>query len=238
MAVPTKLITLILIVLALPTSGMGQQARSVSELVEQFQNTRVFWRQFDVAKQLVALHDTSVFQKLAPDLKDDDRHLRGNAAFVFASLGDYRGFEVIKAILDDRSERPEGQGIPGGRWSVGAQISADRYYAVHLFGDLKDRRAVPILIPLLPDPQVSYIVPWALGEIGDKSAVDPLIQRLSDKNPDMRVLAVYALEKLRAKEALPHLRVLLDDNEEIHFDGLGTVSEAAKGAIANLEVMR
>jgi hypothetical protein len=50
----------------------------------------------------------------------------------------------------------------------------------------------------------------------------------------MRVLAIYALEKLKAKEALPQIRALLHEDERIHFDGLGTVAEAARAAIATL----
>lgn len=53
----------------------------------------------------------------------------------------------------------------------------------------------------------------------------------------MRVLAIYALERLKAKEALPQLRLLIGDDERIHFDGLGTVADAAKKTIANLEAL-
>ena len=228
-------VLLALIFLAIPAYTRSPQAGSAVQLVEEFKNTPVFWEQFEIAEKLVKLRDVSVLELLKPYLKDDDRHVRGNAAYIFASLGDDRGFEVIKAILTDRSERSEAQGIPGGNWTLGAQISADRYYAVHLFGDLKDVRAVAILVPLLNDPEVSYIAPWALGEIGDKTAIPPIMQMLTDKNPDMRVLAIDALEKLRAKEALPQLRLLLHDDHRIHFDGLGTVAEAAKAAIAKLE---
>jgi HEAT repeat protein len=70
-------------------------------------------------------------------------------------------------------------------------------------GDLRNPRAVPILVPLLKDTEVNSIVPWALGQIADKSAVGPLIETLDDDNPSMRVLAIYALETLNAKEALP-----------------------------------
>jgi hypothetical protein len=63
----------------------------------------------------------------------EERHLRGNAAFIYAGLGDRRGFDVIVAILGVHSERPEAQGIPGGRWSVQGQIRPDRYYAAHLW---------------------------------------------------------------------------------------------------------
>src|SRR5580658_2754375 len=102
---------------------------------------------------------------------------------------------------------------------------------------LRDSRAVPILIPLLHDREVNMIVPWSLGQIGDKTAVPALIETLRDVNPDMRVLAVYALETLKAKEALPQLSVLVNDEETIHFDGLGTVAEAARKAVAELQAL-
>jgi len=203
-------------------------------LLQQFETTTVFWRQFEVAKAIVAANDTSVLPKLQSWLTHEDRHLRGNAAFVFAGLGDFRGFDVIAAILRDHSERPEGQGIPCGRWSVQGQIRADRYYGAHLLGDLKDPRAVPILVPLLKDLEVNYIVPWSLGQIGDTSAIQPLIATLSDQNPDMRVLAIYALVELKATEALPRLRQLLGDNERCNFDKLESVAQAAQAAIAKL----
>ncbi len=229
------LIPLALIGLGVPGLMQGLQSRSATELVEQFKSTPIFWQQFEVARKLVALHDTRLLQKLESSLSLDDRHLRGNAAFVFASLGDDRGFELIKAILTDRSDRPVGQGIPGGPWALAAQIAADRYYAVHLFGDLKDPKAVPILIPLLRDQEVNYIVPWALGEIADKSAIPPLTETLRDKNSDMRALAIYALKTLGAKEAVPELRLLLDDKEKIQFDGLISVADAAREAIISLD---
>jgi HEAT repeats len=203
-----KSITLFMAVLVIVRPALSQQSETAAGLVDEFQKDRVFWQQAKVAQRLVKLKDRSVLPALEPYLKDEDRHVRGNAALVFAGLGDDRGFEVIRAILEDRSARPESQGIgivcssgPGNcPW---LQIRSDRYYAAHLFGDLKDARAVPILVPLLKDPDVNHIVPWSLGEIGDHSAIPPLIETLNDKDPEMRALAIYALEKLGAKEALP-----------------------------------
>ena|SRR2546423_2445326 len=91
--------------------------------------------------------------------------------------------------------------------------------------------AVPILVPLLKDPDVNHIVPWSLEEIGDHAAIPPLIETLNDKDPDMRVLAIYALETLGAKEALQQIRDLLNDNQRTHFDGLRTVAEVAREAL-------
>ena len=122
---------------------------------------------------------------------------RGNAAFVFARLGDDRGLEVIQAILEDRSPKRAVFEIDStGHLSPALQIRADRYYAAHLLGDLRDVRAVPIMIPLLKDEDVKVIVPWSLAEIGDKSAVPPLKEALADKDLTMRASALRALEKL------------------------------------------
>jgi HEAT repeat protein len=222
-----------------PADVVAQQKQSADELVEQFKAEKVFWKQQEVARKLIAFQDVSVLPKLSDWLSHEDRHIRGNVALVFGALGDDRGLEVIRAILNDRSDRPEGQGqtfaSSDGRYHVEQQIRADRYYAAHLLGDLKDRRAVPILISLLHDKEVNYIVPWALAEIGDSRADRPLIEMLADKSPSIRVLAIYALEKLNAKEALPDLRALLSDHERANFDKQEAVSEAATAAIAKLE---
>jgi len=228
---------------ALAVSGFAQPQQlensATDDLLRQFTSERVFWKQLEIAKKLVATNDRSVLNVLEVWLNDDDRHLRGNAALVFAGLGDERGFTVITAILHDRSDRPEGQGQPGassdGRYHVEPQIRADRYYAVHLLGTLKDRRAVPILIPLLTDIQLKYKVPWALGEIGDRAANEALIATLSDQDPSMRVFAIQALAELGATEALPNLRALLNDNEKSRLGTPVTVAETARAAIVKLE---
>lgn len=216
--------------------GQHSQSPPVSELIRQFEAEKVFTRQFEVAKAIVTANDRSVLSQLEPRLTDEDRSLRGNAAFIFDRLGDPRGFETIVGILSDRSERRAIHQIS----SVGSpcalcQIRQDRYYAAHLLGDLKDPRAIPILVPLLKDPDVTYIVPWALGQIGDPSAITPLIGLLSDQNPSMRVLAIEALVELKATDAVPRLRELLNDSEKANFGKLESVAEAAQAALNRLQ---
>jgi len=221
-------------ILALAQTGEHPN-ESATELVEQFKRETVFWKQFEVAKKIVALRDKSVLPDLEPWLSNEDRCLRGNAAYVFAKLGDDRGFQVIKAILADRWPRPTQAIRSDGSPDERGQIIQDRYYAAHLLGDLQDARAVPILVPLLKDEEVNWIVPWSLGQIGDKSAIPPLIATLDDSSPDMRVLAIYSLEQFDAKDALPKIRALLGDKETIHFDGLIPIADAAKEAVIKLE---
>jgi len=245
-AVVTLAAALALITLAV--AAVTESARrSPTELISRFHSSQVFFEQFAVAKELVELHDPSVLPSLVGDLSNEDRHIRGNAAFVFAGLGDPRGFEILLSILNDRSDRPPGQGAvftggisaPGTTpnfYHVKAQITADRYYAAHLLGDLKDPRAVPVLVSLLDEPEVNSIVPWSLGEIGDKRAVAPLIQALADSDPSMRVLAIYGLEQLHATDAIPALRRLLEDHQRTTFGNQVPVADAARAAITKLEM--
>jgi hypothetical protein len=88
-------------------SGQTAQhpSEGTSELVEQFKTTTTFWKQFEVAKQFVALHDKSVLQDLQLWLSNEDMHQRASTAFIFASLDDDRGFQVINAILENRSPK-------------------------------------------------------------------------------------------------------------------------------------
>ena len=237
-ALKATVVHLSVVALLLPSPHVihGQQRPSVSELLQQFEGERVFWRQFEVAKAIATSNDPSVLPRLESWLTQEDRHLRGNAAFIFSRLGDGRGFDVIVAILSDRSETREVHAISSvGHPYVQGQIREDRYYAAHLLGDLKDARAIPILVPLLTDPDVNYIVPWSLGQIGDRSAIPPLIGSLSDPNPSMRVLAIYALAELKATEALPRLRMLLDDHARSNFGKLESIADAAQAAIAALQ---
>lgn len=221
----------------------GQQPSSLDQLVQQFESDTWFSRQFQVAKAIVAANDRSVLPRLEPWLTHKDRCLRGNAAYLFARLGDPRGFDVIAAILGDRSADREVHfvavnpltGLIFSR-SLHMQIRQDRYYAGHLLGELKDRRAIPILLPLRADPDVSPTVPWSLKQIVDSSSVPNLIGLLSHSDPGMRVLAIDALVELRVTEALPRLRQLLNDNArpDGFFDESESVAEAAQAAIAEL----
>jgi HEAT repeat protein len=221
-----------------PLKSTIDSALSTEALVARFKSEKVFWQQFLIGQDIVARHDASVIPSLIGWLTHEDRHIRGNAAFIVGRLGDPRGFQVIADILADRSDRPEGQGIAAvssdGRYRVARQIAADRYYAAHLLGDLRDPQAVPILVSLLKDAEVNSIVPWALGQIGDKRAVGPLLNALDDDSPSMRVTAIYALETLNAKEALPRLISLLDDHRMSNFGAQMSVADAARAAIAKL----
>lgn len=220
------------------------QAQPPATLIERFQSETVFYRQFNIARELVASCNPRLLPELQPFLTHPDRHIRGNAAFIFASMGDRTGFDRIVAILSDYSEdrvrwppqvaTGNARVLPAQRPLV-QQIREDRYYAVHLLGELKDRSAIPVLVPLLTDPDVDYKVPWALGEIGGEEALDGLIVALESSNAQVRVSAIEAIQKLGGRRAIPQLRALLNDHEKDRPSSRQTVSDAARAAIAELE---
>jgi hypothetical protein len=203
---------------------------STRELLDRFKRASTY-EQTLLAPLLAAKRDRNAIAELEPLLAADDRHVRGNAALVLGLSGDSRGFNTIAGILADRSSRPPSPGT-GVKWSLQAQIREDRYSAAHLLGDLKDPRGVNLLIPLLNDDEVDYIVPWSLAQIGDRRAIGALIGQLTNRNPSLRVLAISALERMHASEAVPRLRELLQDTEKSTFAGATTVGEAARHAIA------
>jgi HEAT repeat protein len=206
---------------------------SVHELIDRFTHEKVFWRQLEIGRALAAAGDRAAIAGLEAWLTHEDRHVRGNVALVLGRLGDPRGFDTLAAILADRSARPPGQGGDrNGRWSLERQIRSDRYYAAHLLGELKDPRAIDLLIPLLDDEDVGYKVPWSLAEIGDPRAIEPLIAHLDRDDPSVRVYTIAALEQLNAREALPRLRELLQDSRTSRLGAPIAVAEAARHAIA------
>ena len=224
--------------LRLIASHAELEALSGTTLVDRFKQEPVFWRQFEIGRVLAAKNDRAAIAELEPWLSHEDRHVRGNVAFVLGRLGDPRGFQTITQILSDRSPRSPGQGIPGGNWSMRAQIRADRYYAAHLLGSLKDPRGVELLVPLLNDGDVEGVIPWSLAEIGDAHAIAPLVTQMEKDDPSARVMAIYAVEKLNARQALPRLRELLRDMRRANFGDGVTVSEAARRAIAVISELR
>lgn len=93
-----------------------------------------------------------------------------------------------------------------------------RMCAATLLGRTKAKEAVPALIALLDDPAVSindYPSPceaaaMALGEIGDRAAVEPLIARLQTGDVRTRLAVASALGQLGDPQAVAPLIILME----------------------------
>jgi len=62
------------------------------------------------------------------------------------------------------------------------------------------------------NPSVRAKAAWALGKIGNKAAIDPLIVALSDTDEDVRENCITALGRIEAVEAIPFIVLKLKDN--------------------------
>lgn len=228
----------------------------VGDLISRFQRETVFWQQAEIGGKLASRATIEDLAPLAPWLGHDDRHIRGNVAWVFAKLSDRRGFDTLVGILNDRStkrtihppsietglveEVPDTGKNSRDAWlrspeALAYQIREDRYYAIHLLGTLRDPRAVPVLIPLLADDEQNYKVAWALGEIGDPRAIPPLIEALSNQDAHVRVVAIDALRRMNAREALPQITALFDDQALPHAGEPVPVGQTARIAAQSLQ---
>ena len=75
------------------------------------------------------------------------------------------------------------------------------------------RVAVPRLITLLNDPELSAVATWGLGVIADRRAVEPLIEvARSAPHPEVRSSATKALGRLADPRAFDVLIQGLDDD--------------------------
>jgi HEAT repeat protein len=74
--------------------------------------------------------------------------------------------------------------------------------------------AVQVLLQVLtndqtfPDPEIQQEIALALGCLGEKSAIDPLIQMLTQENEGVRLHAIAALKQLDASTAQQRLEAL------------------------------
>jgi HEAT repeat protein len=89
---------------------------------------------------------------------------------------------------------------------------------------------VPVFLRRLDDTfdQNRITSLWALGGIGDKSVVDPVLIRIADKLPEVRAQAVTTLGLLGDSRVRPQLEALQAKEPD------GRVQEALAQALARL----
>jgi HEAT repeat protein len=88
-----------------------------------------------------------------------------------------------------------------------------RAAAARTIGLLGDKAALPVLLDHLQregDVLAGEQIGWAIGRLGDRSAVQPLFEALSSGNEALQSRAAYALGILGAEEAVPLLAETLE----------------------------
>ncbi|MBD3320015.1 MAG: hypothetical protein GF350_02865 [Chitinivibrionales bacterium] len=161
--------------------------------------------------------DTSAVEKLIAMLNDTSSYIRRDAIIALGKIGSSRAIGPLVAIIES---------VPG-QTSQHFDETAVWKAAVMNCGALKAGKAVAPLIRILSDTslmQLRCFAAHALGEIGDSSAVKPLIACLDEKPPeqlidnitplDIRASSAIALGKIGDFRATKHLLQLFDKKEK------------------------
>jgi HEAT repeat protein len=110
--------------------------------------------------------------------------------------------------------------------------------AAAALGEIRDPRAVPLLIAALGDKdwKLRAAAAEALGKIGDPRAAQPLIAILVDSRWDVRSAAEEALEQLDARAVDP-LVTALKDGGVLGASGVRGVAARTLGQIGDLRAV-
>jgi HEAT repeat protein len=104
-----------------------------------------------------------------------------------------------------------------------------RVVCVDILGEIKDDRAVPVIISTLTENRMTmrYNAARALGNIGDKKAAPALIKLLDDKEWQVRFYAVEALGKIGDKSAVNPIADIMtkDANKEVRLAAIKSLDQ-------------
>lgn len=116
-------------------------------------------------------------------INEKDEEVRFSVLTVLGSLGEKRAFKPLQKVLTDVKRMNS---------------------AIEALGGIKEPRAAKALLPFLNDENVNVRIQTvsSLGLIGDKMAINPLIDMLNaEKGNDMQSRLIEALGNLRARAA-------------------------------------
>jgi eukaryotic-like serine/threonine-protein kinase len=189
-------------------------------LVEILKDESEFARRAAV-EVLNEIGDQESIKDLLSALSDNDWWVRARATDALARIGGPRVIDAILGLINDKDE------------SV-------RRAAVEILNTTKDERAVQHLIGATTDPDwwVKERAADALGDIGDVRAVPALIRMLSAEARSVPS-AVRALGKLAGKDAVPHLKPLLEHKDkQVRIEVMKTLAETTDPAAADTIIAR
>lgn len=100
---------------------------------------------------------------------------------------------------------------------------------------INTRRGIPLVLPLLYDLNsgVRHYVCGLLSKYGDARAIEPLIERLTDPDPDVRHVATFALGEIGDSEVIPELEMVQRTDSDRDYEGR-SISEMAFKAIRKI----
>jgi HEAT repeat protein len=152
-------------------------------------------------------------------LEDRSFNVRKAALDTLVSLG-WRPSDDRQKTLYAIAERKWESLVSLGPSAVGPLISAIRIReisanAARVLASIKGPALEALIESLFCDSsQAKVWAAWSLGEIGDKTAVDPLKETLRDEDRWLRIMSALALGKLGDNAAVPALTILMNQDQD------------------------
>jgi len=130
-------------------------------------------------------------------LGDDGEAVRGRAASALGRRGDMRAVQPLIATLRDRDEA----------------VCANAAMSLGYLGNVQAVEPLVSVLLTREEPTARMRATEALGRLGDRRAVGPLIVALEDQERNVRWSAVKALGGLRAEQAIASLLEMFEDQD-------------------------
>ena len=169
----------------------------------------------DAAYSLGKLGDGSAVPHLIKAADDRSWNVRYKIAGALGKIGDSRGIDTLIKLMEDPEKKV--------RISAGASLKLIGEEAVYpliregekaddekkrliafTLGLIKEKKSLPFLVKCADsrDLNVRWSAVWAMGEIGDSSSIDVIVEAtLMSKSNFLHMKALEALEKIGGSEA-------------------------------------
>jgi HEAT repeat protein len=161
-----------------------------------------YWRLRTAYSQALAEVGEIAIEPLLRALGSENSKTRAYAAKALGRIGTKQAFSPIMARLATETD------------------DVIRMSLIEALGELRDERAVPVLLPYLKPPEqvnrgwIIRIAANALGSIGGESVIGPMAEVLaSDPDWFARLGAAEGLRKMRYPSAAAALRLALKDED-------------------------
>jgi len=201
-------------------------------------------------QSLGLIADQTCVNPLILALKDEDPQVRQLAIKNLDMFDDPRNLDLFLGMLSDKSKTVSEQLIstliPKGDLILDQLIEAldDENPVVKVsasltLGYLKDKRALPALMPLLSNMiwSVRRAAVFALGELRDKRALNGLGHAIEDEREEVCIMAAHSLSKI-GTAALTTLLPRLDDYKKNKFAIFALKEMGEKAILPLLELIK
>ena len=172
--------------------------------------------------------DSRLEKVLSLAMRASSPEVRASAANVLGILAHYkpdiskaRVVDLLVAALDDPDDKVKRAAMPGlGNWRdprpverllTLLEVDEFRLLAANALGQIGDRRAIEPLRRHLGEKNLGVIM--ALGKLGDGDSLETIVALLADKNEGVRGAAIDALGHMKDRRATEPLLAVLAQSE-------------------------